>query len=269
MKIERDLIARWKFAQTLVRLGGDSTLPLFQQADLAVDLKEDQSPVTAADRNAEQLMRVEISRAFPHDGVLGEEFGECPGTSGYRWVLDPIDGTKSFITGVPLYGTMVGLESAGAAVCGAIYFPALQESIHAAAGQGCYWTNADGIETSARVATKQDLAKCTLLVSDARTFASRDAAHVWETLEAQVKFARTWGDCYGYYLVATGRADIMIDPRLSAWDAVAAMPIICEAGGRFTDWQGRDRTDSGDAFATNPAIWPHIVALTRSAKPLD
>ncbi len=267
MSSERDLLARWKFAQTLVRLGGDSTLPLFQQPDLAVDWKQDASPVTAADRNAEQRMRTELARAFPADGILGEEFGEAAGTSGFRWVLDPIDGTKSFISGVPLYGTMVGLELAGQAICGAVYFPALGECIHAARGQGCFWSRASGQESPAGVSRKTELSECTLLASDAHTFASRHAESIWSSLERRVYFARTWGDCYGYYLVATGRADIMIDPRLSIWDAVAVAPILREAGGRFTDWQGRDRTDSGDALAANPEIWQQVVELTRTAAP--
>jgi histidinol phosphatase-like enzyme (inositol monophosphatase family) len=260
-----EIAQRLSAAVAIARLAGDGTLELFQSQRLHVDFKRDRSPVTEADRNAESMLRDQILQHFPQDGVLGEEHGEVIGHNEYRWVLDPIDGTKSFICGVPLYGTMVGLEFAGEAVAGVIYFPALDEIIYASQGAGTWTSRHQHPVRRVRVAEKRDLSECAMMVTDGNAFAQRDAEAAFSRLQKATLMTRTWGDCYGYYLVATGRSDIMIDPRLSLWDAVAAKPIVEEAGGVFCDWEGRARTDSGDAVAANAWLMPQILKLLGSA----
>jgi histidinol phosphatase-like enzyme (inositol monophosphatase family) len=254
---------REKAARELARLAGLSTLKLFHAADLRVSLKNDRSPVTEADRNAEQILRERILSDFPDDGVLGEELGEVRGENEFRWVLDPIDGTKSFIRGVPLFGTMVGLEHRGEAVAGVVYFPGLDEIVYATRGQGCWYSRAGETPREARVSTASHLAESTLLVTDPKGFGARSADDFLRRLENSVALSRSWGDCYGYYLVATGRAEIMIDPILQVWDAVAIQPIIEEAGGVFLDWSGARSTTSGSAIAANKQIMPQVLALMR------
>jgi len=242
---------------------GRLTLRYFQQANYEVERKSDASPVTIADRSAEQLLRERIAAAFPADGILGEEFGSTDGTSGYRWILDPIDGTKSFISGVPLYGTLVGIEHGGRAVAGVIYMPALDEGVYAATGQGSMYFRGEQEPRACRVSQKQKLSEGLFVTSQVDTFAKRGAAAAYEALQKAAYITRTWGDCYGYLLVATGRAEVMIDPILNVWDAAAVAPIIEEAGGTFTDWQGKPTIDAGEAIATNGNVLDEVLSITR------
>lgn len=268
---------RWskelELATRIAREAGEMTLRWFQSGP-AVETKADGSPVTIADREAERLLRQRIGEAFPDDGILGEEEGEKPGTSGRRWILDPIDGTKSFIHGVPLYGVMVALEVGGEAVVGALHFPPLGDTVAAARGAGCTWNG-----KPARVSDVNRLESSLVLTSgDARLtpplphsptsppaevgLASR--VNGLARLAARAGIVRTWGDCYGYALVATGRAEAMLDPSLSAWDAAAVRPIIEEAGGVFTDWSGTPSHLGGHAVATNRALAGEVRALLSS-----
>ncbi len=263
-----EISQRMAAARMLARAAGNTTLQLFQTERLQVDFKHDCSPVTAADRHAEKFLREAILEQFPNDGVLGEELGEVTGGNDFRWVLDPIDGTKSFITGVPLYGTMVGLELAGEAIAGVIYFPALNEMIYGSRGEGCWTTRHEQPPRRAKVSNKTDLSECALMITDAKSFSARDAHAAYLALEQAALLTRTWGDCYGYYLVATGRADIMIDPALHLWDAVAAKPIIEEAGGLFYDWSGQAKTDAGDAVAANSVIMPQVLKILQQRQDL-
>ena len=262
--LTQEISRRAVAAQSMARLAGQSTLSLFQTERLQVDFKRDRSPVTEADHKAEQILRDCILGPFPQDSILGEELGQVDGTSGFRWVLDPIDGTKSFIAGVPLYGTMVGLEHAGDPVAGVIYFPGLDEIVYAARGEGCWTCRANQIPRRTSVGTKSNLSECTFLVTDVKSFAKCGAMPAYLALDNAALLTRSWGDCYGYYLVATGRADLMIDPILNCWDAVAAMPIIEEAGGRFCDWHGERRTDSGNAVAANEHLMPQVLEILRT-----
>lgn len=246
---------------------GRATLRWFQ-AGPEVETKADGSPVTVADREAEGLLREVLRRRFPGDGILGEEGGEDGGTSDRRWILDPIDGTRSFIHGVPLYGVMVALEAGGDPVLGVLHFPALGETVAAARGLGCRWNG-----RPCRVADTDRLEDALVVTSgDARLadpgspapamaptappgpdgLAARTAA--LGRLAGEVGAFRTWGDCYGYALVATGRADAMLDPVVQVWDAAAVRPIIEEAGGEFTDWNGDPSHRSGHAIGTNAAL---------------
>jgi len=263
---ENPLASRLDLARRIAAEAGRLTLRYFQRADLAVDLKADHSPVTVADREAEQLLRRQIGEAFPADAILGEEFGEQPGTSGYQWVLDPIDGTKSFVHGVPLYGTLVGIQQDDQPVIGVICIPALNETVYAARGQGAWYVRGSAAPVAAHVSTVGKLEEALYLTTDPKSFALRKsdygrAAHA--SLQSAARLARTWGDCYGYLLVAVGRADVMVDPLMNVWDAAAVAPIIEEAGGRFTDFQGRATISGGDAVASNRLLHEAVLKSTR------
>jgi len=211
---------------------------------------------------------------FPDDAFLGEETGGTPGTSGFEWIVDPIDGTKSFIRGVPLYATLVGCRREGRGVLGVIAIPALDETVYAARGGGAWHVCGAAAPVATRVSSRGSLREALLCSSDFTSFArwsggadAGDAAR--DRLEAACGVVRTWGDGYGYLLVATGRADVMVDPLLNAWDAAAVETVVTEAGGRFTDWAGRDRIDSGDGVATNGVLHDAMLACLRPGKPMD
>jgi histidinol phosphatase-like enzyme (inositol monophosphatase family) len=218
--------------------------------------------VTAADRAAEAAAREWIERRFPGDGVLGEESGETRSDAARRWIVDPIDGTKSFVRGVPLWGTLVGVAEGTSIVAGAAFFPAVGELVAAAPGQGCWWNGA-----RCRVSDTASIARATVLTTDER-FPGRDARrNAWRELAARAAVSRTWGDCYGYLLVATGRADVMVDDRMNAWDAAAVLPIVTEAGGVFTDWSGSPTAFGGSAIATNTLLAAPVRAVLGAGAP--
>lgn len=266
--MNEDVLQRFELAKRLAVRGGKSTLEFFQKDNFDVKKKSDGSPLTQADEACERLIRAEIENAFPDDGIVGEEFGVKESQHEVRWIIDPIDGTKSFISGVPLYGTMVGVEIEGKATIGVCYFPGLDEGVYACVGEGAWWFRGDEKPVAARVSSKDDIADCVIVSSDDSTFSERNAAEVWQALDQAAYFTRTWGDAYGYMLVATGRVDIMIDPMLSIWDAAAVKPIIDEAGGRFTDWAGESRIDSGDSIGSNGHVHEQVLNLVRGADSL-
>jgi histidinol phosphatase-like enzyme (inositol monophosphatase family) len=252
------------------RLAAADTLRWFGAASLVVDRKADDSPVTQADRAAEAILRRELLGAFPDDAFLGEETGGSPGTSGYEWVVDPIDGTKSFVRGVPLYATLVGCRQAGRGVLGVIAIPALDEVAYAARGGGAWHVKGVSAPVAARVSARGTLAESLVCSSDFTSFdrwsggkAAGSAAR--SRIEEACGLVRTWGDGYGYLLVATGRADIMIDPLLNPWDAAAVDVVVTEAGGRFSDWHGRDSIESGDGIATNGLVHDAALGVIRGA----
>jgi histidinol phosphatase-like enzyme (inositol monophosphatase family) len=238
------------------------TLEYFQREDLQVERKDDKSPVTAADRQAEQLLRKRVKDAFPEDGILGEEFGEESGTSGFRWILDPIDGTISFISGVPLYGTLVGVEHERDGVIGVICIPALGECIYAARGGGAWYLKGDSRPCPATVSHRDRLGDAVFLTSQIDSFRARGAEDAYLALEKAARVTRTWGDCYGYLLVATGRADVMVDPVMNLWDAAALQAVMEEAGGVFCDWRGAPTIHSGEGIGCNRELLPQVLAIT-------
>jgi histidinol phosphatase-like enzyme (inositol monophosphatase family) len=252
------LQAAVEFAQEAGRL----TLQYFARP-IAVERKSDDSPVTIADRQAEQLLRQRIAEAFPDDGIIGEEFGEQPGTSPYSWVLDPIDGTKSFICGVPLFGTMVGMLEEDRPVLGVVYFPGSDEGIYARLGGGAWHFRGDDQPRAAHVAANSALRDGAFVTSQVDCFDARGAAEVYAKLQQAAYITRTWGDCYGYLLVATGRALVMVDPVMNVWDAAAVAPIIEEAGGAFTDWRGDHTIHSQEAIGAAPGVLEEVLAITR------
>jgi histidinol-phosphatase len=248
--VDRSLL---DLAVAVAREAGESTLRWFQAGDLAVDRKADGTPVTEADRAAERLVRARLAEHAPGDGVLGEEEPEAAGTTGRRWIVDPIDGTKAFTRGVPLYSTLLALDDEHGPSLGVIVLPALGEIVYAGRGRGC-WTGAD---RPARVSTTPRV--------DGAYLMSSSYSHWPDEALLAVKHAgavlRTWGDGYGYALVATGRADAMVDHTVELYD-VAAMPVIlAEAGGRFTSLEGADGAAHGSGVATNGLIHDELLAL--------
>lgn len=237
------------------RLGGARTLRYFNTG-VRVETKADLSPVTRADRESEAIIRRHIARAYPHHSILGEEGGLKEGDPDHRWIVDPIDGTKSFIHGVPIYGVLIGVEVRGKASVGVAYFPALDEILTAADGLGCRW---NGKRTHVSKVSKLDDA--ILLVSDTKMTMERSDAYT--RLAARTRFQRTWGDCYGYLLVATGRAEIMLDPVMNPWDCAPFLPILREAGGHFTDWTGKPTIRGKDSVATNAALHKKVLGVLR------
>lgn len=254
-----DYRKRYEFAQSIAVEAGDVTLNYFNRSNLDIEWKSDGSPLTQADRASETLLRERIQVHFPDDSIIGEEFGETSGSSEFRWILDPIDGTKSFVCGVPLYGTMVAVECAGEALIGSVYFPPLREGLYAMKDHGAWYFQGDRRPQRARVSHRKNPADSVLLTTSVEAFDQRDASEAYLKLARQFKWARTWGDVYGYLLVATGRAEVMIDPLMNVWDAAALLPIIDEAGGRFSDWQGQRRIDSGDAIGSNGQFHDWVI----------
>ena len=255
---EPTLQAIAEIAADLAWQAGRRTLAYFQ-APIPIEEKDDGTPVTLADREAEQLLRSEIRRRFPKDGLIGEEYGEdlSTGETGRTWILDPIDGTKSFVHGVPLYAVLIGVTvdrgSGPRAKVGVIHLPGLGESLVAWRGGGCWWNG-----RRARVSETRRIADSTVLTSDFPSHEQPDSA---KRLYRAAKIRRTWGDAYGYSLVATGRADVMVDPIVSAWDVAAVQPILEEAGGRFTDLTGAPTHDLGSGVGTNGHLHDDVLSL--------
>jgi histidinol phosphatase-like enzyme (inositol monophosphatase family) len=246
------------FAVDAAWQAGKITLEYFQTGT-AVERKADASPVTLADRRAEEKLRECIQGTFPQHGILGEEFGEVVGQTPYRWVLDPLDGTRSFIQGVPLYGVMMGLEYLGRAMLGVVHFPALGETVYAAKGEGCYWNG-----RRAHVSTVSRLGDAVVLATSVRSLYDEGRGPVFEALQSQTRLQRTWGDCYGHILVATGRAEVMLDPILNIWDCAALQPILEEAGGTFTDWHGTATHTGNNGLSTNGYLFQPVMEIIGS-----
>jgi histidinol-phosphatase len=243
-------------AVALLRAAGERTLRWFRADDLEVERKQDGSPVTAADKDAERFLREQLAEAFPGDGVLGEEEAPTPGTTGRRWILDPIDGTKAFTCGVPLYSNLLALEDEHGIAVGVVNLPALGEMVWAGRGLGC-WSE----RGPARVSQHPTLDGAYVMSSSFSHWPAGSAA----ALEAAGAVLRTWGDGYGYALVATGRAAAMVDPAAEPYD-VGPMPVLlAEAGGRFTDLRGEATIEAGTGLATNGLVHDALLAVLRPA----
>lgn len=251
-----------EFAVDAARQAGELTLRHFSP-DTPFEMKSDDTPVTIADRGAEKLLRNRIQRHFPAHGIVGEEFGETAGREPARWILDPIDGTFSFICGVPLYAVLIGFEWQGRVLAGVIHAPALGETAFAAAGLGCTWRRADGGERPARVSDVSDISQARLIHAGVRTMHRHGRWAALERLRDAVYADRSWCDAYGYLLVATGRAEIAADPAMNIWDSAALMPVVQEAGGVFTDWDGNATHTGTSALATNAHLHETVMGLVK------
>jgi histidinol-phosphatase len=267
MNVNQEFQSRLSAAVRFAEEAGRLTLDYFQTDQFDVERKSDDSPVTVADRGAEQRLRERIAAEFPSDGIIGEEFGEQAGKGDFRWILDPIDGTKSFISGVPLYGTMVAVEHEGRGVVGAVYIPGLDEMIYAASGLGAWHRRGNQQPVRAQVSSRRCLAEGLFVTSQVDTFEKRGAENVFQQLQKQAYITRTWGDCYGYLLVATGRAEAMVDAMMNGWDAAAVQPIMEEAGGTFTDWNGQATIHGGEGIGSNGFVLEEVLAITRNRRP--
>ncbi len=243
------------FIAELAAASGDFIRPFYGAKDVAVEFKADHSPVTAADRGAEQLMRRAIAGRFPQHGVIGEEFGsERPGAE-FVWVLDPIDGTKSFTANVPLFGTLIALLHEGTPVLGCIHQPILGQLV---IGDGTV-TTLNGRPVRSRATARVE--EATLLTSDPAALPACSGGPGFQTLMGRARVARTWGDCYGYLLVATGWADVMFDPIMNLWDIAALVPIIRGAGGVISDPKGGAAYPATATLASaNPALHAQVLA---------
>jgi len=247
------------FATETAYLAGRLTLGYFQTG-LRPDLKDDNSPVTVADRQAEELIRIRIEKRYPHHAIVGEEYGvkESEGAS-HRWFVDPIDGTKSFVRGVPLYAVLIGLEIEGTVEVGVVYFPALEEMLTAASGEGCWWNG-----RRARVSNVSTLEEAVVAFGNPANLARYGRSEEWERIKQATCYCRGWGDAYGHALVATGRAELMLDPIVSVWDCGPFPPILQEAGGYFGDWQGNSTIHGNEAISTTQLLLDDVLALIRN-----
>jgi histidinol-phosphatase len=246
--------ARYELALTAARQAGQLARRYFHATAVPVEQKADQTPVTVADREAEALLRHVLADAFPDDGFLGEEYGNQPGSSGYRWIIDPIDGTKSFIRHIPIWATLIGLEYRDEMIAGVVYLPEMDRMYHALRGEGAYLQ-----DKRLHVSNVSTLEESLLCYSSLRWFLDAGREHVFLELVRRTERQRGFGDFYGFVLVAEGAADLMIDHGLKPWDIAALLPIIVEAGGRLTDWQGQSTIHSPAVLASNGQL--HEVAL--------
>ncbi len=244
------------FARRLAEVSAAVIRPYFRNG-FAVELKADESPVTAADRNAELAMRELIDRTYPEHGVLGEEFGSHQPDARYRWVLDPIDGTKAFVSGAYLFGTLIALVKDGRPALGVINQPIVGDYLVGTGQQT--WLN----DRPVQVAACERLEEAILLNTDHWNVFNHQDGQAYEALTRRVKRYNNWGDCYGYSLVATGGAHIMMDPIMNEWDLMALIPIIEGAGGCITDWHGGDPVTGLSSVATNGALHEAVIRALR------
>ncbi|HXG11901.1 MAG TPA: histidinol-phosphatase [Gemmataceae bacterium] len=252
-----DWRSRYELAVELARKAGQLALRYFR-GDFTVEWKRDVSPVTAADREAETLLRTHLLGRFPADGFLGEEHGEQAGSSGFRWVIDPVDGTRNFVRGIPLWATLVGLEYRGEAVAGVVDAPALGQTWRALRGDGA-WRD----DRRLHVSDIGDLGQATMFYTSLSWFERAGRRDVFLKLANRVQTQRGYGDFYGHVLVAQGSGELMVEHGVHIWDVVAIQPIVEEAGGRFTDWDGNRTTRRPDVLISNGRLHEEALRILR------
>jgi histidinol-phosphatase len=247
--------SRYEVAQAVARRAGQLALRYFE-GSLTVEWKSDQSPVTVADREAESLLRTTLLQAFPHDGFLGEESGDTPGSSGFRWIIDPIDGTRNFVRGVPVWATLVGLEYHDEQIAGVIEAPALHQSYHALRGEGAYRGN-----RRIRVSDIARLSDAVMFYSSMSWFTKAGHQETFIYLCGHTHQQRGFGDFYGHLLVAQGSGEMMVEHGVHAWDVAAIKPLIEEAGGRFSDWTGNPTIHRPDVLISNGKLHDEVLHI--------
>ena len=252
-----DLTPLKEFALHLARESARVILPHFGNPSLEVEQKSDNTPVTVADRDAEIVMRNLIRQAHPDHGIFGEEFGLENEEAPLRWVLDPIDGTKSFVAGTPQFGTLIALMEGSQPLLGVIASPVTGQVLLGDNEQ----TTLNG--QPVRVRDCANLAEATLLTTDLANPSRYQSPTGWRRLCDAVAKLYTWGDCHGYHLVATGGAEIMCDPIMSPWDQYALIPVIRGAGGTITDWHGGDPVSGNSIVAASPALHAQVIQFLR------
>ncbi len=242
------------FAKHLAEISGNIIRNYFR-TQIKIDSKADDSPVTIADKKAEESMREEIMKQFPGHGILGEEFGEHNSSSSYKWILDPIDGTKSFICGTVTFGTLIALVKDGEPILGVINQPILKEFLF---GDN---NSAELNDQKVKVRQCENFSDAVLLTTDYLDVKKYQNGNKFDELTGKVKLYRNWGDCFGYYLLATGFADIMVDPIMNIWDSMALIPVIKGAGGIITDYQGKDPVKGNSIIAASPEIHNKVIQI--------
>lgn len=243
--------------------GGRSTLGYFQTGRYRIENKPDDSPVTEADQNAEKIIVGYIQKFFPKHSILGEEFGEIKGDEPFRWIIDPIDGTKSFIHHIPLYGTTIGVQNmeTGEVETGVCYYPALDEMVCAQKGEGTYCNG-----RRVFVSDVKEFGQSVLTLTDLLDLSKTSLIHLFDELKSRVKFVRTWGDCFGHKLIACGQAEIMIDPWMKIWDIAPLIPVITEAGGKIFSVDGKPVLESNAIISCNAALCEPVRKMMDSVK---
>lgn len=241
------------FMAELAQKSGEFIRPYFANHAVAIERKDDETPVTIADRGAEELLRERIRRRYPAHGIVGEEYGNEREDAEFVWVLDPVDGTKAFTTAVPLFGTLIALLHNGSPVLGCINQPILGQMLIGDNER----TTLNGAPVHVRGTTR--FADATLLVTDLLAVAEYQNGPAFDALARQCRLVRTWGDCYGYFLLATGWADIACDPVMNPWDIAALIPVVRGAGGVITDWQGREPLNAASTLAATPQLHARVV----------
>jgi histidinol-phosphatase len=234
----------------------------FRALDLHVESKPDLTPVSDADTAVEKALRATLARTRPRDAVLGEEFGASQAAAGpgnRRWVIDPIDGTKNFIRGVPIWATLIALMEADQVMVGLVSAPALGRRWWAARGHGAYAGRHTAAATPIRVSGVSRLADASFCYSSLPSWEETGRLPGMLDIMRGTWRSRAYGDFYGYMLVAEGAVDVMVEPELSLWDLAALVPIVTEAGGVFTDLAGQDGPGGGSAIATNGRLHADIL----------
>ena len=242
-----------EFVYRLAQASAEVIRPYFAAPDLVIELKADATPVTVADRKGERVMRDLIERVYPDHGIMGEEYGSLRREAEYVWVLDPIDGTKAFAAGCPLFGTLICLQWMGQPVIGAIHQPVMSQFL---IGDGSQ-TTLNGHPV--RVRSQPNIDDALLLTTDLDTPCQYQSTAGWRKLVARAAAVRTWGDCYGYLLLACGGADIMADAIMSPWDLAALIPIVEGAGGLITDWQGNVPVKANSIVAAGRELHAQVI----------
>ena len=243
-----------QLAIELAEQAGRLTLDYFSRKSLQVFTKRDATPVTEADRKAEELIRKGITAQYPDDGLLGEEFDERPSTNTRRWIIDPIDGTKAFIHGVPLYGVLIALEVDGFLKLGVVHFPALGELYHAERGCGAFHNG-----SPIKVSSITDVRQSTVLYTEKEYLLDPPSLHPVDMLRRDAGLVRGWGDCYGHMLVASGRAEVSVDKIMSPWDCAALIPVVLEAGGCCFDYRGVTTISGEGLVSANKVIGTNLL----------
>lgn len=251
---------RYEKAIDIAKKAGRIALDYFDQ-NLPVEIKGDSSPVTMADRRTEAFLREQLQQAFPKDGFLGEEYGSTPGSSGYRWIIDPIDGTRSFIRGIPLWATLLGLEFNGELIAGIVDAAPLGHTYHALRGQGAFRN-----DRPIQVSQQGELAKSIVFYSSLSWFLKAGKEKEFIELVKRSERQRGYGDWYGFLLVAQGSGEVMVEEGVHAWDIAALIPIVEEAGGKMTDWDGRVDILRSDVIATNGLLHEETLGILQGRK---
>ena len=244
------------FVEELQERAGQIISSFYGQT-LAIERKADDSPVTRADRETEEVLRTIIEARYPTHSIYGEEYGEKQGSSGWRWILDPIDGTKSFVLQTPLFGTLIALERDGIPVLGSIHFPLLRRLLIGSAETGTYLNG-----VACRVSSTSELAQATMILTDPRDLLPHPGHELVIALASQVRLVRGFGDCYGYFLVASGLADLMVEPKnLQYYDIAPMPPLLAGAGGVFSAFDGSLDFHLGQGLAANPHLHAEVMAI--------